>query len=962
MSDRAEGDPSRAGQGEPPGAPEQARWRQVEALLDDALDLPAASRTAHVLSAAEYDAETRTEVLRLLELCEQPSAFLHEPASSYAAPLVASAERAESEPEAAPPTRIGPYRILREAGRGGMGVVYLAERDDEQFRMRVALKLVLRGVDTEQALRRFREERQILATLEHPHVARLLDGGVTADALPWLAMEYVEGIPIDEYCDGRLLSLEARLALFCKVCDAVQYAHRKLVVHRDLKPSNILVTADGEPKLLDFGIARLLAPGAGAATETTRTGAWLMTPDYASPEQARGEPVSTASDVYSLGVLLYRLLAGRSPYTLAADAPPHELARAILESQPERPSTAVVRPAGEASSAAAGGVPGTTPQRLRRSLRGDLDTIVLEALRKEPERRYPSVQDLAEDLRRYLAGRPVQARPDTVRYRTVKFVRRHRLGVAAATLLVLSLVGGLLGTAWQARLATAEAERAEAVREFVTSLFQLSDPAFSRGDEITARELLDRGTERLEVELASQPLARAEMSGVLGGIFRDLGLFERAEALLVQSLELRRSLHGARHRESAAAAHELGALYLAMGRHEEAESLHRQALEARQRLFGTGHPEVARSLSALGDVLGRKADYEPAEQLHREALAIHLRHFGEEHAEVGATLDNLATLLRAKGDPAEAERLQRRSLAIRERVLGPEHLATATSTNNLALLLSDRGELEEAEGLYRRVLDFDIRRLGEEHPYTATVMNNLASVLRRRGNHAEAERLYRRALVIDRKLYGDVHPKVATVMNNLAQVLRDRGDVDESERLFRQALETFRAVHGERHPSVGTAHAVLATVVHLRGDAAEAERLYRQALEILRPAFPEGHGRTAAALTGLGRVLVGEGRAAEAEPPLREALAILTRTQGENDGRTADTRTELGAALAAQGRHAEAEPLLLASHGPLGALTGPEHDRVRRRTLEQLVALYTAQGRRGEAERFRVLLNGMGGR
>jgi eukaryotic-like serine/threonine-protein kinase len=934
------------------------RWPEVEALLDAVLDLPLAARAPLLDDPATADLEIRTEVRRLIGRLDDAEKFLDEPAAEYAAPLIAEAAGGTNDSIPTLHARIGSYRILREAGQGGMGTVYLAERDDEQFRQSVALKLV-RGasVADEHLLRRFREERQILASLEHPHIARLLDGGVTPDGRPWFAMEYVPGIAIDRYCDLHELAVEARLELFSKVCDAVQYAHRNLVVHRDLKPNNILVTEDGTPKLLDFGIAKLLEAGASPASDSlTRTGMRLMTPEYASPEQVRGEPVSTSSDVYSLGVLLYRLLTGRPPYSVSPDAPPHELARAILEAQPERPSTAVVRCAGEVSPGAGRDVPGTTPERLRRRLRGDLDTIVLKALCKEPERRYSSVHDLAEDLRRHLAGRPVHALPDTVRYRSGKFVRRNRVGVAAAALVVLSLIGGFLGTAWQARLATAEAERAEAVRAFVTSLFEVSDPAFSRGDEITARELLDRGAERIETELARQPRARAEMLGVLGGIYRDLGLFERAEPLLQQSLELRRSLHGEQHWESAAAAHELGALFLAIGRHDEAEALHRQALEARQRRFGSAHPETARSLSALGEVLGRKADYDQAEQLHREALVIHLRHFGEEHAEVGTTLDNLATLLRAKGEHAEAERLQRRSLAVRQRVLGPEHLATASSTNNLALLLSDRGELEEAEGLFRQVLAFDTRRLGEEHPYTATVMNNLASVLRRRGGHDEAERLYRRALVIDRELHGDVHPKVATVLNNLASVLRDRGEYEESERLYRQALATFRAVHGERHPSVGTAHAVLATVVHLRGDAAGAERLYRRALEILRPAFPEGHGRTAAALTGLGRVLVGEGRAAEAEPLLREALEIFTRTQGESDGRTADARTELGAALAAQGRYTEAEPLLLESHRVLAALPSPEHERVRRRTIEQLVALYAAQGHTAKPARLRALL------
>jgi eukaryotic-like serine/threonine-protein kinase len=910
-----------------------ARWPEVEALLDAVLELPPPARDAHLDDPATGDPELRAEVRRLLRSQALAERYFERPATEFAEELMTGPGEADDPPRPAASGKVGPYRIRGEAGHGGMGTVYLAERDDEQFQQKVALKLV-RGamLADEHLVSRFREERQILASLSHPHIARLLDGGVTGEGLPWFAMEYVSGVPIDVYCEQNRLNLPARIELFRTVCDAVQYAHRKLVVHLDLKPSNILVTEGGEPKLLDFGVARLVDPAnSPVGLAATHAGLRLLTPEYASPEQVRGDPVTTASDVYSLGVLLYRLLSGVAPY--AATGRPHELARAIQDAQPPRPSS-------------------VAPVSLRRRLRGDLDTIVLRALQKEPERRYPSVQALSSDLRRHLESHPVQARPDTRRYRAGRFIRRHRAGVGAAALLLLVLTGGLVGTAWQAREALRQAERAEVVRAFLVSLFEASDPAESRGDAITARELLDRGAERAVAELAGRPALQAEMLGVLGGIYRDLGSYPRAEPLLRTAVELRRDARGGGDPATAAALFELAQLLVAMGRRSEAEATHREALALRRSSLGPRHPDVGRSLGALGTVLGRAGEYEEAERLHREGLDLLVRHHGGDHPDVAAAMDELGSLLRARGSFAEAEEVWRNTLSLRSRVLGPDHLATATSTNNLALLLSDRGELEEAEALYRQVLDFDLRRLGEEHPYTASVMNNLASVLRRKGELSAAEDLYRRALEIDRALHGDAHPKVATVLNNLAAVLRDRGELAESERLYREALAAFLAANGDGHPSVGTAHAVLANVLYLRGDTVGAERRYRLGLEILRGTFPEGHVRTASALVGLGRLLVESGRAAEAEPLLQEALATREEALGTDNARSSEARTELGASLLAQGRHAEAEPLLRASHAALLPLKGAENERLRRRAGQQLATLFVATGRPGEAARY----------
>jgi serine/threonine-protein kinase len=418
-----------------------------------------------------------------------------------------------------------------------MGTVYLAERVDGQFEQQVAIKLLKQGLPGEDARRRFLQERQILARLEHPGIARLLDGGVTAEGTPFFVMEHVEGRPVTAYCNEQNFGIEQRLRVFLEICDAVQYAHRNLVVHRDLKPSNILVDAAGRVKLLDFGIAKLLAEGDdGAPAEATRSVLRAMTPEYAAPEQVRGDPVTTATDVYVLGVLLYELLAGQRPYRVGR-GPISELERAILEEEPLRPS---------ARTTGGAGLPGIGPRELQRRLRGDLDGIVLKALEKEPERRYPSAEALATDIRRHLQGLPVSAHGDRLAYRTWKFARRHRLSMAAAGLGFLSLIGGLIGTTWQAQRAAREARKAEVVKDFLKSLFSASDPKEAQGKERTARQLLEDGARRIETELKDQPEVQSEVARLIAAVYRELGEYDRAAPLLSADLERHRKLDGPR--------------------------------------------------------------------------------------------------------------------------------------------------------------------------------------------------------------------------------------------------------------------------------------------------------------------------------------------------------------------------------------------------------------------------------
>ena len=576
------------------------RWHQAKGLLDEALALPPERRQAF-LAAATPDEALRSEVASLLVHYEDDPTFLEDPIRTEVLQAVAEAEDRAG-------ARLGPYRLVREIGHGGMGAVYLAERVDGQFEHRVAVKVVAAGGIREDLRHRLRHERQILASLQHPHIARLLDGGVSDEGVPYLVMEYVEGVPIDVYCDRKRLTTTERLRLFRTVCAAVQEAHQNLIIHRDLKPSNILVTDEGRVKLLDFGIAKLLGEDP-AVTPLTRTGAQALTPEYASPEQLRGGPVTTASDVYSLGVILYELLTGHRPYQVRGRSPA-EVERIICETAPARPSSVILQPAVAVTPARIGAARRTTPQRLRRRLQGDLDTVVMKALRKEPERRYRSIEPFSEDLRRHLARLPVQARPDTLGYRLSRFVRRHAVGVAATVLVLLSLVGGIIGTAYQARVAAAARDRAEArfndVRALAnTLLFDLHDALHDLPGATPTRRLLvanaltyldilsreNRDDPALQAELAE---AYQRVGEILGDPHRpNLGDMDGAAEHYRQTVALREALwrqhpeDPARRAELAEAYGRLAVVRSWSGDNDRAIALTRQALDLLAPLRGT---------------------------------------------------------------------------------------------------------------------------------------------------------------------------------------------------------------------------------------------------------------------------------------------------------------------------------------------------------------------------------------
>ena len=829
------------------------RWDQVKELFQQALEHREEERPDFIREVSADDTTLRVELESLLSSHDAAGTFMSRPPGAEAAAVLSLDADAPLVGK-----RLGPYRVVRRVGRGGTGSVYLAVRDDDEFQLRVALKVVRRGMASEEMLQRFRSERQILASIDHPNIARLLDGGSTEDGLPYFVMEYIEGEPLHEYCDSNRLQLGERIALFRSICDAVSLAHQNLVVHRDLKPGNILVTPDGVPKLLDFGIAKLLNPELSSdRREPTLMELRVMTPEYASPEQMQGKAVTTASDIYSLGVLLYELLTGHSPYALS-NLPLHEMEFTVCTREPDRPSEVVEKLTEEPGRD--GGVREitpesvararqSTPERLRRELNGDLDNIVLKALRKEPPRRYSSVEKLADDLANHLEGRPVAARPDTFSYRTGKFLRRHRVPAAiAATALVFGIV--LTGTIFlQSRRVVAERDRAEhaaaealAVSAFLQEVLAAADPIEGMGREVSVLDAIDEAVPRIGTSFVEQPGTEAAIRHTIGQTFARLGRFDEADEQLLQALALRRQL------------------------------------------LGNDHAEIAATLNALGEVRYDRGDFDGAERLYDEALAMRRRLFGGQHAAVATSLDNLGNIYQEHGDDAAAEKAYRDALAIRRVELGPDHKDVAASLNNVATILHDREEYEAAEEMYMESLVIARRVLGESHPEVATSLNNLAVLLHDQQKLEEAEPVYREALAIARQTLGAQHPGVVVSINNLAVLLTDMQRFEEAEGLLDESLRISVVAWGEGAVQVGYVYRQMGSMELERGDTEVALDDYERALGILDTQLPTDHPEMIFAQAGRGRALTRLARYAAGEEGLLNAYnATLSRYGPEDD-------------------------------------------------------------------------------
>jgi serine/threonine-protein kinase len=790
---------------------------------------------------------------------------------------------------------IGPYRIVKELGRGGMGSVHLAVRDDDSFRKRVALKVLRPGSASDEIVRRFRNERQILAAIEHPFIARLLDGGSTAEGLPYLVMEHVQGAAIDEYCDSRRAGLGERLALFRKVCAAVHFAHQNLVVHRDIKPANILVTDDGTPKLLDFGIAKLLNPELSSQTlDPTRMDERLMTPAYSSPEQLKGELITTASDVYALGVLLYELLTGHRPYRLH-NQQLHEIARIICELEPTRPSVVVQQ--SEETIGPDGGTRRLTPEavsrardvgpeRLRRDLRGDLDAIVMMAMRKEPRRRYSSAEQLAEDIGRYLERRPVRARRGTWAYRSARFVRRHRLALAAATGTAVLVAGFTLVTLRERQRAESEAAKARAVAGFLREMLASAGPLSGQGRETRVLDVLDRAEAKLAEAFAHQPEVRAEAEGTLGKTYSELGEYQKAERLLRSALETRRLL-GPDQPAVAEIMNDLAVVLTDRGDHEGAEALTRAALEiARAAPRAQRDALVGRTLNVLAIVVKRQGKLAEAERLYREAIALERNSGAGREAQVAVALNNLGETLRSQGRLREAEPVLREALALHRRVKGEDHPDLAATLNNLMLVLSQLHRFEEAEQIARQVLEMDSKLLGEHHPFIAWDLSNLASALTDTSKLEEGEALARRSLAARRQADGGEHPNVVPALLVLGRLLLKADRLDESERLLAEAVRILEKARGRDQLDVASALGRLAEIALARGKLAEAAALWEEATNIMKRLGSPNRLLAARLKSEYGACLVRLARHAQAEAELTVSLPILEESLGERHPET----------------------------------------------------------------------------
>jgi eukaryotic-like serine/threonine-protein kinase len=914
------------------------RWREVDRIFDAALDRPAGERTAFLDAACAGDPALRQQVERLLAADARQDGFLDRPAGEMLGLRMDAGVEGQ---------RIGPYRLLRAIGRGGMGAVYLAVRDDEQYERLVAVKILRSGLEDTELRHRFLAERQILARLEHPNIARLYDGGSTEDGRPYLVMELIEGLPVDEYCDRHRLTVDQRLELFRKICAAVQYAHQNLLVHRDIKPANILVTAEGEPKLLDFGIAKQLEP----ATETdalTRTGLRVMTPSYASPEQVKGQAITTASDVYSLGVLLYELLAGCSPYQVAAGSPPYEIERAINEQQPEKPGTALLR-SGTPTAEAIAASRSNRPAALRRRLAGDLDTIVLMALRKEPARRYESVARFSSDLERHLQDLPVSARPDTLRYRTRKLVRRHRVAVAAASVVFLLITALVAGLFVQGRRTAQERDKARYALSFLVDTFKQADPYHTQGEQLTAREILDQGANRISRELSGQPDVQAAVMDAIGEVNLGLGRYDAAEPLLKRSLATRRRIFGAGSLETAESLEHLAELGIQRSEHADAESHLREALAIRRRRQGAGDLAMAGTLNQLGRTLAERGvspEVAPEiEALHREALGIARRIEGPDGLTVAETLLALADLQRASGEYARAESLFREGLAIERRALGDRDPRYWRDRRGLGDTLIEAGKFSEAETVFRQCLEVQTKLLGAEHPDVSSARGGLAAAVHLQGRYTEAETLEREVLALSRSRYGPTHWRVAEALCNLASNLAGQRRNAEAVPLYEQALEIRRRAMGEKHWQVAQILLLLAQLHRDEKRLPEALDLARQSYEVFAAGEGPDHPYTAHALLEIGKIHTVQSRFTDAEPFLRRCLEIRKKKLEPRHPDLGKAQLALARSLMGQGhQNAEVMALVREAKATFVATYGPD-SKLARTTAELLEEMERGSGK-----------------
>jgi eukaryotic-like serine/threonine-protein kinase len=843
---------------------EPARWQRLQELFHRALELAPEQRGAAAETWCADDASLLGDLHALLSADDAGLTLLDGG--------VAMAARSVLHPRHPVPTTIGAYSIRGVLGEGGMGTVYLGERED--IASRVAIKVLRDGALSPARRVRFQLEQRLLAQLEHPGIARLYDAAAMPDGTPYFVMEYVEGVTLTQHCRDADLPVGERLRLFRRVCEAVLHAHSHAIVHRDLKPSNIVVRADGQVKLLDFGISKQLDTSEGGAA-ITQTALRLMTPAYAAPEQLRGEAVGVYTDVYALGVLLYELLSNAHPFDLRGMTP-SQAETLILEQDPQRPSALAAKTTDPPLSGEFAGPRRPAPlARLPKRQRTELDVLCLTAMQKEPERRYRSVEALIRDVDHFQRGEPLEARPDSAAYRLDRFVRRNARQVAAAiaALLLVSALSGFytVRLAWARDAAVAEAARTERVQQFMLNLFSGGDPSTAPADTLRVVSLLERGVNEAAV-LDREPGVQAELFATLGGVYQRLGEFQRADTLLQAALRLRTRISGERHPETARLLVALGALRADQAEFEDAERLTRQGLEILQQIRGAEAGAV-RARTALGRVLNERGSYDDAVAILEQAL----RSSRGDEASVGRVelLNQLANAHFYAGRLEVSDSLTRRVLLMSRSLYGDRHPSVADDMITLGAVQFERGNYVGAETHYREALAIFVGYHGTAHPQTASAMTMLGRALVAQERHGEARELLQQALAVREQVFGPRHPRVASTLNELGTIALATGDHAAAEASYSKMAAIYHSTYGDAHYLLGIAYSNLASVHSDRGDFAAAERLLRDVVRQFATAQSPEHTNTGIAHLKLGRALLRQGKYSDAERELMTGYEIL---------------------------------------------------------------------------------------
>lgn len=931
---------------------DKARWEKIQKLFEEAINLNETEKTRFLKENCGNDESLFREVLTLLEEDKEIHPILNSKASNL---ITESEEKLNFVGQ-----QIGNYKLVEEIASGGMGTVFLAERNDGAFEQRVALKIIKPGLSTIPIIRRFQHERQILANLQHPNIAKLFDGGVTEDRRPFFTMEYVEGIPIDEYCDENKLSVNERLKLFIQVCHTVQYAHNNLVVHRDLKPSNILIQKNVEIKLLDFGISKVLTAEEGNSDlpTITQTEINLLTPEYSSPEQIKNSKISVSTDVYSLGLVLYKLLTGKSAHEFKTRTF-SEYEKVVCEKTISRPSTILnkIESFDENTNKEIFKSRNTHPGKLKKTLSGDLDNICMMALRKEPERRYVSAEMLAYDIERYLNNLPILARKESLYYTSKKFILRHKAPVITAIVLFFVVNGLILFYTIKLKeerdKANLEAKKSEQVASFLQNLFFVADPSESKGETITARELLDIGSKRLKRELNTEPEIKSKLLNTIGQVYTNLGLYKSAEDIFneVKNSPRLKNIDKKTYIETLI---NLGSLYRIKGEYKLAGDILQKTLDQCKQNLGVDNQLVGECYLNLGGYCYETGDFKNSRIYYNKAGKIFTQGSNPSEERIAQVAHDIGVLEFDEGNLDRADSLFRKALRIKIKLHGEINTDVAAYQMDLASALRHEGKYKEAKEIYEKVLSTQIKLLGEDHPDVALTLNHLSRLYYNQEKFKEAEPLARKSLEIRLKNFPEDHPEVSASRSSLAGDLMGEKKYKEAEKLYRLAYKSSLEKLGENHPYTPAILGNIGNALMEQKKYKEAEECFTKSIKKLKQLFPESQNYVVGRVNSLADLYIRTGRYKKSEHLLREELSMLKNKDIKDGWLVGLTESLLGYSLFKQSKNLEAEGLLINGYNVIRDKKGKWCSESKK-ALQRIIDFYKSKKREDKVKEFLTL-------